>query len=73
MTADISESMEVVEAVEETVFVPPQRGEAMFVKETAAYLGIGENEVREWMKHPAFPSAAVGKKGYVIFKTTLQN
>lgn len=47
--------------------------EALTAAEACKILGIGENQLRYWMTKPYFPSVKVGKRDYIIFRTTLMN
>ena len=49
------------------------QNEALTAAEACKILGIGENQLRCWMSKPYFPSVKIGKRDYVIFRTTLMN
>lgn len=50
-----------------------QQSEALTAEEASKILGIGTNQLRVWMQKPYFPSVRIGKKDFVIFRTTLMN
>lgn len=49
------------------------QNEALTAAEASEILGIGVDQLRYWMHKPYFPSVKVGKRDYVIFRTTLMN
>ncbi|MDE6397741.1 MAG: helix-turn-helix domain-containing protein [Clostridiales bacterium] len=50
-----------------------QQEEALTAAEASKILGVGMGQLREWMSKPYFPSVRVGKRDYIIFRTTLMH
>lgn len=48
-------------------------GEALTAEEASKILGIGVHQLRNWMSKPYFPSLRIGKRDYIIPRTTLIN
>ncbi len=50
-----------------------QGGEALSAGEVCKILGIGFPALRAWLSKPYFPAVKIGKRDYVVFRTTLMN
>lgn len=46
--------------------------EALTAQEASEILGIGVHQIREWLQKPYFPAVRVGKRDFIIFRTTLK-
>ena len=49
------------------------QSEASTAEEASKILGIGVHQLRNWMSKPYFPSLRIGKRDYIIPRTTLIN